>query len=148
VVGTWPASGSQERQVQSIVVSFDRPVLNVSADDLTLSAGTVVSVQGSGNGGYAFTVTGVPYATITATIGGDIASDGGLTLPPYQWTFTNLLIGDGDGDGHVDVTDLLYLVDAFGSVTGDANYNPACDFNTDGAVDVVDLLMMIDNWGT
>ena len=33
------------------------------------------------------------------------------------------LPGDVNGDGHVDVVDLLYLVDAFGSVTGDANYD-------------------------
>jgi chitodextrinase len=57
------------------------------------------------------------------------------------------LSGDIDGDGHVDVVDLLYFVDAFGSVTGDANYNPAADFNTDGSVDVIDLLMLVDNWG-
>jgi formylglycine-generating enzyme required for sulfatase activity len=55
--------------------------------------------------------------------------------------------GDVDGDGHVDVVDLLYLVDAFGSVTGDANYDPRCDFNSDGGVDVVDLLIMVENFG-
>jgi hypothetical protein len=43
--------------------------------------------------------------------------------------------------------DLLFLVDAFGSVLGDANYDPACDFNSDDSVDVVDLLMLVDNFG-
>jgi hypothetical protein len=47
----------------------------------------------------------------------------------------------------VDVVDLLYFVDAFGSVPGDGNYNPACDFNHDDSVDVVDLLMLVDNFG-
>jgi hypothetical protein len=56
--------------------------------------------------------------------------------------------GDVDGDGHVDVVDLLYLVDAFGSLTGDPSYNAACDFNSDGSVDVVDLLMLVENFGT
>ncbi len=56
--------------------------------------------------------------------------------------------GDVNGDASVDVVDLLYLVDAFGSVTGDANYNPACDFNYDGSVDVVDLLYFVDVFGT
>jgi hypothetical protein len=55
--------------------------------------------------------------------------------------------GDVDGDGHVDVVDLLYLVDAFGSAVGDANYDPRCDFNSDGGVDVIDLLIMVDNFG-
>lgn len=56
--------------------------------------------------------------------------------------------GDVTGDGHVDVEDLLWLVDAFGSLYEDANYNAACDFDGDGAVDVVDLLILIENFGT
>jgi hypothetical protein len=59
-----------------------------------------------------------------------------------------LLPGDVNHDGHVDVVDLLYFVDAFGSVTGDPNYDPACDFNSDGSVDVVDLLDLVYNFGT
>ncbi len=55
--------------------------------------------------------------------------------------------GDVDGDGHVDVTDLLYLIDTFGKSAGDIGYNPACDFTGDAAVDVIDLLYMIDNFG-
>ncbi len=56
--------------------------------------------------------------------------------------------GDIDGDGHVDVIDLLYFVDAFGSITGDANYDARCDFNHDGAVDVLDLLDLVYSFGT
>jgi hypothetical protein len=56
--------------------------------------------------------------------------------------------GDVDGNGHVDVVDLLHLVDAFGSATGDANYDARCDFNSDGSVDVADLLMLVENFGT
>lgn len=63
-----------------------------------------------------------------------------------NWPSINLFT-DVNSDGHVDVIDLLYLVDAFGSYTGDANYDPACDFNGDGAVDVLDLLDMIENFG-
>ena len=48
----------------------------------------------------------------------------------------------------MDVVDLLYLVDAFGSMTGDTNYDPACDYNSDGSIDVVDLLMLVENFGT
>lgn len=57
------------------------------------------------------------------------------------------VIGDVEPDGSVDVVDLLYLVDAFGSVPSDSNYNAACDFNHDASVDVVDLLMLVDNFG-
>jgi hypothetical protein len=57
------------------------------------------------------------------------------------------LAGDTDGDGHVDVVDLLNLVASFGTVTGDAGYSAACDFNSDGSVDVVDLLMLVNSFG-
>ena len=57
------------------------------------------------------------------------------------------LLGDVNGDMHVDVMDLLRLVDAFGSLTGDPNYDPHTDFNSDGAVDVVDLLDLVYNFG-
>ncbi len=55
--------------------------------------------------------------------------------------------GDIDGDGHVDVVDLLFFVDSFGLVLGDRGYDPKCDLNHDGSVDVIDLLTMVENWG-
>jgi hypothetical protein len=57
------------------------------------------------------------------------------------------LPGDVDDNGHVDVIDLLWFVDAFGSVQGDPNYDPLADFNFDGTVDVIDLLWMVDFFG-
>ena len=56
--------------------------------------------------------------------------------------------GDANGDGHVDVVDLLDVVYSFGTVKGDAGFDPTCDFNHDGAVDVVDLLDLVYNFGT
>ncbi len=69
------------------------------------------------------------------------AGDGKVHLYLGHW------VGNVDGDNHVDVIDLLYLIDAFGTVSGDAKYDPRCDFNADNAVDVIDLLMMIDDFG-
>lgn len=76
------------------------------------------------------------------------------TLPDYlrgsrtlTVAATGWLSGDVNHDSHVDVIDLLYVVDAFGSTNGDGNYNPDCDFNSDGSVDVIDLLMLVDNFG-
>jgi hypothetical protein len=57
------------------------------------------------------------------------------------------LTADVDGDGQVDVVDLLYMVDAFGSAAGDPNYDARCDFNKDGYVDVVDLLTLVYSFG-
>jgi hypothetical protein len=58
-----------------------------------------------------------------------------------------VLDGDTNNDGHVDVTDLLTLVYAFGTFVGDAAYDPSADFNSDGAVDVYDLLTLVYSFG-
>jgi hypothetical protein len=50
--------------------------------------------------------------------------------------------GDVDGDGDVDLADLLALIGAWG--TDDA----AADVNGDGVVDTTDLLILISNWGS
>jgi len=57
------------------------------------------------------------------------------------------LAGDTDGDGHVDVVDLLNFVACFGTVSTDPGYSAACDFNSDGSIDVVDLLMLVNSFG-
>jgi hypothetical protein len=58
------------------------------------------------------------------------------------------VIGDLNGDGAVDVTDLLIFVETFGKALGDAGFNPEADFNCDGSIDVVDLLVFVGNFGT
>ncbi len=55
--------------------------------------------------------------------------------------------GDINGDGGVDVIDLLTFVDSFGMTCGeDRAYDPLCDFNADGSVDVIDLLTFVGWW--
>jgi predicted outer membrane repeat protein len=48
---------------------------------------------------------------------------------------------DIDGDGIVNVTDLLAVIDQWGSTLSDA------DINGDGIVNVTDLLEVVGNWG-
>jgi hypothetical protein len=57
------------------------------------------------------------------------------------------LTGDTDGNGEVDVADLLSVVSSFGLATGDAGFESACDFNNDQNVDVADLLTLVENFG-
>ena len=52
-----------------------------------------------------------------------------------------------DGDGHVDVVDLLSVVYSFGLSQGNPGYDPACDFNNDNTVDNLDLLILVENFG-
>jgi predicted outer membrane repeat protein len=59
---------------------------------------------------------------------------------------TNILLSsdcaaDIDGDGNVNVSDLLIIIDQWGLT------NSPADVNDDGIVDVSDLLIVSDNWG-
>jgi len=55
--------------------------------------------------------------------------------------------GDVDGDGDTDLSDLAALLSAYGSVPGDANWNPACDFDGDDDVDLTDLAFLLSDYG-
>ena len=48
---------------------------------------------------------------------------------------------DIDGDGYVNVSDLLAVIDQWGSTDSPA------DISGDGIVDVTDLLEVVGNWG-
>ena len=48
--------------------------------------------------------------------------------------------GDCNGDGFVNVSDLLAIIEVWGSDSG-------CDVNGDGNIDVVDLLAVVGSWG-
>ncbi len=50
---------------------------------------------------------------------------------------------DLSGDGTVNVTDLLSLIDAWGPCPGECD----ADFDNNGTVDIVDLLTLIGDWG-
>jgi hypothetical protein len=55
--------------------------------------------------------------------------------------------GDVDGDGDTDLSDLATLLSAYGSVPGDPNWNPACDFDADSDVDLTDLAFLLSDYG-
>ncbi len=89
---------------------------------------------------------GLDLAALVATDVRDVPRPlrAGWDIGPYEVP----RIGDIDFDGLVDVSDLLAMVDAFGSIPGQPNYDPAADLNGDGAVDVIDLLELVARFGT
>jgi len=54
------------------------------------------------------------------------------------------ICGDLEPDGDVDLDDYYLFVAAFGSCTGDENFNPLADMDHDGCVTLVDYQMWID----
>ena len=55
--------------------------------------------------------------------------------------------GDVNGDGSVDVYDVMAISNAFGSHPGDSNWNGAADVNGDGTIDIFDIILVAQNFG-
>jgi hypothetical protein len=57
------------------------------------------------------------------------------------------MFADINGDGIVDIKDIVLLTKAFGSQPGHPRWNPDADLNNDGKVSIVDLLLVLKNFG-
>ena len=66
-----------------------------------------------------------------------------VNLGPGQTTSVSTTysarVGDVNGDGFIDATDLAIVRASFGTHQGQPGYNPAADVNGDGVVDIRDL---------
>lgn len=56
-------------------------------------------------------------------------------------------LGDINGDGIVNMGDLVLLNQAFGSTPTSPNWNPNADLNKDNLVNVLDLYLLSENYG-
>jgi uncharacterized protein (DUF2141 family) len=57
------------------------------------------------------------------------------------------ILGDVNGDGKVDINDLIAWNAAYGSTPGSPNWNPQADILGDGVVDKADGIVIIENYG-
>jgi len=57
------------------------------------------------------------------------------------------LMGDINGDGKVDIKDLVLLIKSFGSYPSHPRWNADADVNGDGKVDIKDLVLLVKNYG-
>lgn len=55
--------------------------------------------------------------------------------------------GDVNGDGTVDLNDLIVAGNSLGAKSGDTIWNPKADLNFDGMIDVYDLVIILKNFG-
>ena len=56
--------------------------------------------------------------------------------------------GDMDGDGDVDIFDIVIIASAYGTSIGNPAYNPNADIDGDGDVDIFDVVIAAGNYGT
>jgi len=123
------------------VLSGGECVLNMTAHtywhpDLTEPATTATN-------GYFYTYE--PYVAFTNTPSAPRAGET-VTFDGSASRATQMAIGDFNGDGVVDSTDLGTMGSAWNAFLGDLNYNPACDLNGDGVVDSTDLGILGAHW--
>ena len=113
--------------------------------------GTVYVVAGHGSGGSVNAVHPLMVAQSNGA-GSCVLKINGATLDFYSVLATGEIadsfqifkgpLSDLNGDGVVNIQDLLAVIGAWGSCS-------ACieDINTDGTVDVSDILLLIADWG-
>jgi hypothetical protein len=66
-----------------------------------------------------------------------------LSIGPYE-----PIVGDIDGDGDVDLSDLAALLGSYGACAGDPAYDAAADLDGSGCIDLADLAQLLANYGT
>jgi outer membrane protein assembly factor BamB len=74
----------------------------------------------------------IPYNVVQGTL----KIDDPITIP-----------GDLNGDGKVNLADLVIFAKAYGSKLGDANWNPNADILGHGKVDLADLVTLANHYG-
>jgi len=115
--------------------------------------GSTVEVNQKVNGGqwnllgeYNFQDTGSVIVSDNVSSGRDIVADAIRLL--YQGPVVEIP-GDVDGDGDVDISDLVIVGSSFGKSPGDAGYDPRADANDNGgAIDIADLVLVGSNFGS
>ena len=148
------AVGDMPLSVEAADLTGDRaPDLAVVADDPSLGRAVQVLNQTAG-GGFtaptAYAVAAVPNYVLSADFNGDCALDlvTSNTDPGSGGSVTVLLnqpcAGDTNGDGTVDIDDIVAVVLDFGT-DGSANGG---DTNCDGTVDIDDIVLVVLSWGS
>ena len=70
-----------------------------------------------------------------------------IAFTPENGYFSNVILGDFDRDRDVDPDDFSVFAGAYGSSTGDPEYDSRCDFDEDADVDPDDFSVFAGNYG-
>lgn len=68
---------------------------------------------------------------------------GNITLSQVE-----LLAGDINRDGIIDIADFTFLAGRYGTRVGDSDYSPLADLNSDGAINIQDLAILASHFGS
>jgi hypothetical protein len=113
--------------------------------NVTLTAGSNVTLTSTWNttevnyGNYTISAEALLVHTITDTDPVDNLHIDGFIIVSIP--------GDINGDGIVNVFDLITLCEAYSSALNTLNWNPEADINNDGVIDTLDVNIFSTYWG-
>jgi hypothetical protein len=109
--------------------------------------GTGLSATTDGAGNFLFEDLAPGTYDFTADAAGYLPAqcmDKAIVAPQTTLMTVELVAGDVNDDGVIDITDAVAIGAAFGNPLA----NPNADLNDDGAVNVLDLILVASNFGT
>lgn len=116
--------------------------VTLNIDKTVYHPGELVNITGSViyNGSLIFELVGLQVNDINDTMVFRTVYTFPSSAPP-------VIDGDVNGDGFVDIFDIVIVALAFGSSTGNPNYNIFADINKDGTVDIFDMAVVAIHYG-
>ena len=96
----------------------------------------VWNTTGFGYGNYAISAYALPVPDETNAAKNFTEANAIVAIP-----------GDIDGNGRVDMNDIVSLCTAFGSTLGQPKYVPNCDVDNNGKIDMNDIIIALRNFG-
>jgi hypothetical protein len=122
---------------------------NITANEIVGTQNVTLSVGESKTVSFLWNTMGVAYSpnytlTAFADLPGDATpADNTLSLGHIKVT----IVGDVNGDGTVNILDIVMATSIYGSRRGSAKYNPICDIRNDGVIDILDIVSITRNYG-
>ena len=63
----------------------------------------------------------------------------------FKAIYENILFGDANFDGNIDVTDIITMVNiVLGNIFPEFNYYINCDINNDSLINITDIISIIN----
>jgi hypothetical protein len=153
--GDGPTLASGNNRIHIIAKNIvGAPIPGILASDIWLIGCQDLFVCGGSNAIDADSATNDQGIT---TISGAMAG-GGCSLDGVRVVIWGVIAGcpsclsmsvaspDLDGDGSVDLVDFAIFAPSFGSISGDPEFDPCCDYNCDMYVSLVDFALFAQHW--
>lgn len=85
-----------------------------------------------------------PDEVVTVNLPGTLCIE--VITGPVCWTYPGQAMGDTNGDGTVNIADLMAVRQSWMKSAPDPLYNPCADFDKNGSVNIADLMAVRQHW--